>query len=65
MADVLEIAPNNTTLPLLPLPGAAQLVHILGTGDGKKLAAQEYRDSNCGGSNSAVPATLDEDESAE
>ena len=35
MADVMEIAPNDTIPPLPPLPGAAPLVHIPGVGDGK------------------------------
>jgi hypothetical protein len=35
MADITEIGPNNTIPPLPPLPGAAPLVHIPGTGDGK------------------------------
>jgi hypothetical protein len=37
MADVMEISPNDTILPLPPLPGAAPLVYIPGAGDGKNL----------------------------
>jgi hypothetical protein len=39
-------------------------MHIPGKGK-QKLAAWEHRDSCWGGSNSAAPATLDKDKSAE
>ncbi len=61
----MEIALNDTIHPLSPLPGAALLVHIPGADNGKKLAACERRDSHHGGRNSAAPATLDKDKSAE
>jgi hypothetical protein len=60
MTDAMEIGSNEGIPALPPLPSYMRLAKVMA-----KLAISKRRDSRCGGSNSAAPVTLDEDESGE